>query len=650
MESMSASSRARHFPPRPGRAGWPPPTGRPPETESPRFVNRLLAIGAAKPNQILLPTSDETAWLYAAYAGALKKYFCLYQPPLATIQRILDKQLLTAAASSVGLPVLPSWDPSSIEDLEAQAPSLPYPILIKPRTHVHRLRNDKGTVVHSAGELIPKYSLFVDRELVSSDDEFFIPRARLPMLQQFVRVADEGIVSITGFIDQSGEYFISRRSVKIFQRTQPVGVGVCFESLPAAAGLAELAHRLCRELGYFGIFEIEFIRYNGSWAVIDFNPRLFNQVGLDVRRGMPLPLLSFLDAAGEKDALRTAVANAQREQETTTTVFYDHFTLRAILFTLAATGRLSHQERSRWRCWMTKNAASAIDVAADPADPIPGIVHIMSEIYLGVRAFPRFLRSTSRRSVDPQVRRREEGRAVTGPIAIIGAGPYGLSLAAHLAGRKIEHRIFGRPMQFWSQIAEAGGERYLKSYCFGTNISTPMPGSSFAEYSAPRGLETIEPCSIADFAAYGLWFQQKNVPWIEPLEADRITKAAEGFEVALSDGERFIARRLVLATGLSCFAYVPPVLASLPPALVSHSSTVKSFTPFKGRSVAVIGGGQSALEVAALLREAGGQPELLVRASKILWNRRVSQERSLWQRVRSPISGLGTGPKAWLLS
>ena len=51
-------------------------------------------------------------------------------------------------------------------------------------------------------------------------------------------------------------------------------------------------------------------------------------------------------------------------------------------------------------------------------------------------------------------------------VAIIGAGPYGLSLAAHLAARNVEHRIFGRPMQFWSHIAEAGGERYLKSYLF----------------------------------------------------------------------------------------------------------------------------------------------------------------------------------------
>ena len=207
-----------------------------------------------------------------------------------------------------------------------------------------------------------------------------------------------------------------------------------------------------------------------------------------------------------------------------------------------------------------------------------------------------------------------------GTIAIVGAGPYGLSLAAHLAARNIEHRIIGHPMRFWSEIAQAGGERYLKSYCFGTNISTPNPGNSFAHYSAPRGLETFEPCSIADFAAYGVWFQTKNVPWVEPVEVEHVTKTIQGFAVSLTDGKNFFANQLVLATGLSYFAYVPPVLTCLPSALVTHTSMIESFAAFKGRSIAVVGGGQSALEAAALLREAGAWPQLLVREQKVLWN------------------------------
>src|SRR5208282_2532564 len=116
-------------------------------------------------------------------------------------------------------------------------------------------------------------------------------------------------------------------------------------------------------------------------------------------------------------------------------------------------------------------------------------------------------------------------------IAIIGAGPYGLSLAAHLAARNIEHRIFGYPMQFWSQIADAGGERYLKSYCFGANISAPTRGA----------------CSIGDFAGYGRWLQKFNVPWVEANNVSKLARQDGRFAVTLADGQQFLASDAVIA-------------------------------------------------------------------------------------------------------
>ena len=205
-------------------------------------------------------------------------------------------------------------------------------------------------------------------------------------------------------------------------------------------------------------------------------------------------------------------------------------------------------------------------------------------------------------------------------------------------------------MQFWSQIAEAAGERYLKSYCFGTNISAPMPGFSFADYNKPRGLETFEPCSMANFADYGIWFKQNVVPWVEPSDVVHVKRSADGFAIMLSGGELFVASHVVVATGLSSFANMPPAIASLPSCRVTHTANIESFSSFAGRSVVVIGAGQSALEACALLYEAGAQPELMVREDEILWHTRVPQQRSLWRRMRSPITGLGTGPKAWILT
>jgi D-aspartate ligase len=370
----------------------------PAESDQNRFLTRLVAIGAADPGQVLLPTSDQTAWLYTEHADLLSRYFRVYQPSIECIRRILDKKLFASAAAVVGLAALPSWDPRNIDELASLAPSLPYPILIKPRTHVHRLRNSKGIVVHTPTDLIYRYQQFVSIEQARPTHSSLMPDAELPILQQFVSVANEGVHSVTGFIDRTGELFVTRRSRKVLQRSRPVGVGICFESLPPSSVLSNSVRKLCRELGYFGIFEVEFLWWQDRWNVIDFNPRLFNQVGMEVRRGMPLPFLAYLDASGETARLRDVVANAQREDEGTMAVLYDHFTLRALIFAQTLTLRMSREDRANWRTWIKKNCGHSVDFAADSDDPKPGYVHALSEIYLGLKAFPRFLRSTPRAS------------------------------------------------------------------------------------------------------------------------------------------------------------------------------------------------------------------------------------------------------------
>ena len=368
----------------------------PPESEALRFLERLVAIGAADPGQILLPTSDETAWMYTENAELLARYFCMYQPSITTLQRILDKKLFADAAINSGLAVLPSWYPRDMAHVAELAPTLPYPVLIKPRTHVHRVRQDKGVVAGSSCELLSKYQLFLDRERGGAAAPP-LTDARLPILQQFVRVGSEGVHSVTGFIDRTGELFVARSATKVLQRSQPAGVGLCFESLPPVPALSDAVRRLCRDLEYFGIFEVEFLWFDGRWAIIDFNPRLFNQIGMDIRRGMPLPLFACLDASGDTASLREAVGKAQA-QDNERVVFCDGFALRAILFAQIVTGRISHKDWAYWRAWIRKHAADAVDFAADDGDPIPWVVHALSEIYLGVKAMPQFMRSTARDS------------------------------------------------------------------------------------------------------------------------------------------------------------------------------------------------------------------------------------------------------------
>jgi D-aspartate ligase len=359
-----------------------------------------LAIGKANHGLVLLPTSDQTAWIFTTNADALAQYFSVYQPSLESIRRILDKKLLADAAIQAGLDVLPSWDPESSSELSRLAPTLPYPILIKPRTHVRRLKNNKGVVVETPSELLKQYEAFISRERYRSTTQTQSVDCHRPLLQQFAVDGSQNVQSITGFIDRTGRLFVTRRSAKVFQRSQPVGVGVCHEALPASPALSQRVYRLCRQLNYFGVFEVEFIWFNGRWAVIDFNPRFYNQVGLDIRRGMPLPLLAFLEASGQAEALREAVAKAQAEPEAPV-VFCDRFTLNAILFAQRIFSKAPPSDRTRWSSWVKQHAAHCVDVAIDSSDPLPGIVHALSEIYLGLKALPRFVLATQRKSLAP---------------------------------------------------------------------------------------------------------------------------------------------------------------------------------------------------------------------------------------------------------
>ena len=236
---------------------------------------------------------------------------------------------------------------------------------------------------------------------------------------------------------------------------------------------------------------------------------------------------------------------------------------------------------------------------------------------------------------------------VVAPAAVIGAGPYGLSVAAHLQARGITARVFGAPMTFWRAMPASIN---LKSFAFATSVYTPRPGFTFPEYCRARGLEDLEPCTMACFAEYGLWAQRELVPQLEPTDVVDVRLAADGtFELRLATGESVLAGAVVVATGLSHFAWTPPVLAHLPSNLVSHSSIHTVFDAFAGKDVAVIGGGASAVETATILLESGARPLLLVRETELVFHDKFDPNRGWRERLRFPNSVLGPGRKSWVL-
>ena len=205
-------------------------------------------------------------------------------------------------------------------------------------------------------------------------------------------------------------------------------------------------------------------------------------------------------------------------------------------------------------------------------------------------------------------------------VAIVGAGPYGLSIAAHLRAAGVDFRIFGTPMLTWRSNMPRG--MFLKSEGCASNLFDAAGSFSLKRSCATRGRygDYNVPVSLETFTQYALAFQQRFVPAVEDVAVTSVENRSAHFELRTSTGETLQARSVVIATGVSHAAYVPPELAGLPPDLVSHSSRHYDLGRFAGRSVTVIGAGQSALETAALLREAGAEVLLLAHRSTLQWN------------------------------
>ncbi|QUW85706.1 FAD-dependent oxidoreductase (plasmid) [Streptomyces mirabilis] len=259
-------------------------------------------------------------------------------------------------------------------------------------------------------------------------------------------------------------------------------------------------------------------------------------------------------------------------------------------------------------------------------------------------------------SLSPQhgARDRAASDRPGGPVVVIGAGPYGLSVAAHLRAAGVRVRVFGEVMGSWRHAMATG--MFLKSTPAATDLSAPQPGGGLADFCRATGeseLTELTPIPCEVFVRYGMWFADRYVGAVDAARVMSVQSTGAGFTVGLEDGEVVEATAVVVATGLGAFAHIPGGLRSLvpagpgPEAVVSHTSQHTDLSRYAGRRVAVIGGGQSALESAALLHEAGAQAQVVVRTHRVLWGGTPALRRPVLQRLAHPYSPLGAG---WALA
>jgi len=216
-------------------------------------------------------------------------------------------------------------------------------------------------------------------------------------------------------------------------------------------------------------------------------------------------------------------------------------------------------------------------------------------------------------------------------VIIIGAGPYGLSVASHMKAAGLGVQVFGQPMEFWADKMPEG--MLLRSPREASTISDPRSAFTLEAFEAELGLPATAPLPLKTFVDYGRWFQEQLGPCIDRSKVAHLGRDGSKFRVTLQNGESVSSHRIVVAAGIGPFQKKPAPFVRLSTTQVSHCYEGRKIHEFSGKRVAVIGAGQSALESAALLHEAGVQVEIISRSERLRW---IGQHK--WLHRLGPIS------------
>jgi FAD-dependent urate hydroxylase len=574
------------------------------------FVEGVRRVAAGSPYAGLIPGTDTTLDALSRARERIEPHVPMGLPPHHVVEASLNKLSLAEAGASVGFATPETVVCSTPADAVAAAERLGFPVILKPVSSLIE--------VDGAPTRVGSMRIADAEQLVQMAPSYGIPC--------LIERPEEGsIVSYAG-VFADGRLLATAAS-RYLRTWYPKAGNVCFsETIEPSAELTDRVVALLGRLGWQGIFELELIeRTDGSYIALDLNPRLYGSVALAIAAGANLPAIWAQWLLGDQPAGANARPGVHYRWEDAD---FRH-ALR--------TARDGHPAKAAAMLAPRAGTAHPYLRASDPGPFVARTIELM--------------RLTSKR--------RKSTPQAHGEVAIIGAGPYGLAAAAHLRHAGASIRVFGDPLEFWREQMPEG--MLLRSRRRSTHISDPQKKLTIDDYEADSGRKVRSPSlTLDEFIDYGVWFQQRAVPEVDRRKVRRVERRDGGFRLELEDGEALDVARVIVAAGLFPFGRRPEPFRALPDTLVSHSAQVKDPSRFAERRVLVVGGGQSALESAALLHEAGAQVEVVARTPQIWWLSPEDGPRKQTLRSRLPkpptdVGGFATGwtaalPDLWRLT
>jgi predicted ATP-grasp superfamily ATP-dependent carboligase len=243
------------------------------------FVSFLAGLELDAPAPIF-PTHDEPLNAIARAGERLSERFLFPFPRWDVLSRIQSKRSQLEAAERAGIAV-PRWSTAISDDLA-------YPVLVKPSTTegFKRRFGRQAFRCENRSEVERAWAEAAEYE---------------PLVQEFIPGGDEELYTLGSYLAADGEplgLFCGRKL-----RQTPPGVGTC--RVGEAVWVEEVVDqglRLLRELGHVGLSQVEFKRdpRDGSYRLMEVNPRLWQWHGLAAACGVDLPRIAYADLTGER--------------------------------------------------------------------------------------------------------------------------------------------------------------------------------------------------------------------------------------------------------------------------------------------------------------------------------------------------------------
>jgi predicted ATP-grasp superfamily ATP-dependent carboligase len=245
------------------------------------FVSFLAGLDLEAPAPIF-PTHDEPLNAIARSGDQLSERYRFPFPRWEVLQRIQSKRSQLEAAEKAGIAV-PRWATTS-----AAADDLGYPVLVKPSS-TEGFKRRFGRQAFRCETRAEVERAFAEAEEYE------------PLVQELVPGGDEELYTLGSYLAADGEplgLFCGRKL-----RQTPPGVGTC--RVGEAVWVEEVVDqglRLLRELEHVGLSQVEFKRdsRDGSYRLMEVNPRLWQWHGLAAACGVDLPRIAYEDLTGER--------------------------------------------------------------------------------------------------------------------------------------------------------------------------------------------------------------------------------------------------------------------------------------------------------------------------------------------------------------